>query len=130
MPTFKEICEAAYKGETDLHLYDFDDVRLYHAMKVLYKEYKDGGINKDDAQAQTNLLEATYKDVKADRERWKADIIDFNKRIQTADKLHLELHKAQSIEEFAVKAAQIIEALTGDIKLQDTARKLGGNPFD
>lgn len=126
-----KICMAAFKDEPPEHA-DFDDMRLYHAMKALYRDYKESRIKKEDAEIQKKLLSATYINAKKDREQWRQDIAYMNNRIKIAETCGVNLHKAQSLIEFAIDAAKMVEALTGDIGLIKKAQELAGgaNPFE
>lgn len=117
------ICTAAYKGKPPEHV-DFDDIRLYHAMKSLYREFSEKAITKEEAETQKRMTVQTYIQAKRDREQWLADIREMNDRIEIGQSCNVNLHKCGTLAEFAVNAAKLAEALTGDVGLVKLAQDL------
>lgn len=126
----EQISKCAYKNEPPEHA-DFDDMRLFQALKALYRDFKEHSVKEDEAKAQKLLLISTFMQAKKERIQWRKDIHELNERIMISQKCGVNLHKVESLAQFAEDAAKMIEALTGDVGLVKKAHELqGGDPFD
>lgn len=103
---------------------DLQDIHLHTILRELYRDHANGAITKENAVELKNQYISAWK---ADKETMAAYIKTLSEcqdKIRTADKTGIQLHKAESLRDFAVGAAKIIELLTGDTGLVKMAEKL------
>lgn len=103
---------------------DLTDIHLHTILRELYRNHAAGLITKEDAAKRKEQYVAAYKSDKTALEQYSKAVADWNDKIKTADKAQVQLHKAESLRDFAVGAAKIIELLTGDTGLVGMAEKL------
>lgn len=122
--TLDEIILCAAK-DTDLTGHgDLTDIHLHTILRELYRNHAAGLITKEDAAKRKEQYIAAYKNDKDTLQQYRKAITDWNAKVRNAEQTGIVLHKAESLRDFAVGAAKIIELLTGDTGLVKMAEKL------
>lgn len=103
---------------------DLNDLKLHTCLDRLYENYEKGAMPLESCKALKEKLIACWKSDKQTAAEHAKAVREWNEKILTAGKTGVELHKAQTLRDFAAMAAQIIEALTGDIGLGKLAAEL------
>ena len=104
------------------------DIHLHTILRELYRNHAAGLITKEDAAKHKALYIKAYQSDKSTMEQYRKAAADWNDKIKTADKAQIQLHKAESLRDFAVGAAKIVELLTGDtglVKMAETLPDVG-----
>lgn len=114
---------AAQDRELDGHG-DLTDMHLHTILRELYRNHAAGLITKEDAAKRKEQYVAAYKSDKDTLQQYRKVIIEWHTKVQTAEKSGIILHKAESLRDFAIGAAKIIETLTGDTGLVKMAETL------
>lgn len=57
----KKICAVAYRNNPPDDNWDLSDLKLYHAMRLLYAEYRAGLVDKDQARREREQLVAAWR---------------------------------------------------------------------
>lgn len=103
---------------------DLTDIHLHTILRELYRNHAAGLITKEDAAKRKEKYVAAWKSDKETLEQYRKAAADWNDKIKTADKAQIQLHKAESLRDFAVGAAKIIELMTGDTGIVGMAKTL------
>ena len=103
---------------------DLTDIHLHTILRELYRNHAAGLITKEDAATRKAQYVSAYQSDKSTLEQYSKAVADWNDKIKTADKTGIQLHKAESLRDFAICAAKIIELMTGDTGLVKMAEKL------
>ena len=103
---------------------DLTDIHLHTILRDLYRNHAAGLITKEDAAARKAQYVSAYQSDKKTMEQYIKAAEEWNEKIKAAEKTGIQLHKAQSLRDFAKDAAKIIELLTGDTGLVGMAEKL------
>lgn len=118
---------AAQDRELDGHG-DLTDIHLHTILRELYRKHAAGLITKEDAAKRKEQYITAYKKEKqAEAEHFDA-VKRWNDNIRKSDQARIEMRKAESLRDFAVGAAKIIELLTGDtglVKMAETLPEVG-----
>lgn len=114
---------AAQDRELDGHG-DLTDIHLHTILRELYRNHAAGLITKEDAAARKAQYVSAYQSEKNTLAQYRKATAEWNDKIKAADKTGIQLNKAESLRDFAVGAAKIIELLTGDTGLAKMAEKL------
>lgn len=118
---------AAQDRELDGHG-DLTDIHLHTILRELYRNHAAGLITKEDAAKRKEQYVAAYKSDKDTFQQYRKAITDWNTKVRNAEQTGIVLHKAESLRDFAVGAAKIIELLTGDtglVKMAETLPEVG-----
>lgn len=114
---------AAQDRELDGHG-DLTDIHLHTILRELYRNHAAGLITKEDAAKRKEQYVTAYKQEKqAEAEHFDA-VKQWNDNIRKSDQARIEMRKAESLRDFAIGAAKIVELLTGDTGLVELAGKL------
>lgn len=103
---------------------DLTDIHLHTILRELYRNHAAGLITKEDAAARKAQYVSAYQSDKKTLEQYSKAAAEWNEKIKAADKTGIQLHKAESLRDFAVGAAKIIELMTGDTGLVGMAKTL------
>lgn len=103
---------------------DLTDIHLHTILRELYRNHAAGLITKEDAATRKAQYVSAYQSDKKTMEQYSKAAAEWNEKIKAAEKTGIQLHKAQSLRDFAKDAAKIIELLTGDTGLVGMAEKL------
>lgn len=114
---------AAQDRELDGHG-DLTDIHLHTILRDLYRNHAAGLITKEDAAKRKEQYVAAYKNDKTTLEQYRKSITEWHTKVRNAEQTGIVLHKAESLRDFAIGAAKIIELLTGDTGLVGMAEKL------
>ncbi len=114
---------AAQDRELDGHG-DLTDIHLHTILRELYRNHAAGLITKEDAAKRKEQYVAAYKNDKTTLEQYRKSITEWHTKVRNAEQTGIVLHKAESLRDFAIGAAKIIELLTGDTGLVGMAEKL------
>ena len=114
---------AAQDRELDGHG-DLTDIHLHTILRELYRNHAAGLITKEDAATRKAQYVSAYQSDKKTLEQYRKAAAEWNDKIKTADKAQIQLHKMETLRDFAKGAAKIIELLTGDMGLVGMAEKL------
>ena len=118
---------AAQDRELDGHG-DLTDIHLHTILRELYRNHAAGLITKEDAAKRKEQYVAAYKNDKSTLEQYRKSITEWHTKVRNAEQTGIVLHKAESLRDFAVGAAKIIETLTGDtglVKMAETLPEVG-----
>lgn len=118
---------AAQDRELDGHG-DLTDIHLHTILRELYRNHAAGLITKEDAATRKAQYVSAYQSDKSTLEQYSKAVADWSGKIKAAEKTGIQLHKAESLRDFAVGAAKIIELLTGDtglVKMAETLPEVG-----
>ena len=122
--TLDEIILCAAK-DTELTGHgDLTDMHLHTILRDLYRNHADGLITKEDAATRKAQYVKAYQSDKDTLQQYRKFITDWNTKVRNAEQTGIVLHKAESLRDFAVGAAKIVELLTGDTGLVGMAEKL------
>ena len=114
---------AAQDRELDGHG-DLTDIHLHTILRELYRNHATGLITKEDAATRKAQYVKAYQSDKDTLQQYRKAITEWNAKVRNAEQTGIVLHKAESLRDFAVGAAKIIELLTGDTGLVGMAEKL------
>ena len=114
---------AAQDRELDGHG-DLTDIHLHTILRELYRNHAAGLITKEDATTRKAQYVKAYQSDKDTLQQYQKAITDWNTKVRNAEQTGIVLHKAESLRDFAVGAAKIIELLTGDTGLVKMAETL------
>lgn len=103
---------------------DLTDIHLHAILRELYRNHASGLITKEDAATRKAQYVKAYQSDKDTLQQYRKAITDWNTKVRNAEQTGIVLHKAESLRDFAVGAAKIIELLTGDVGLVKMAEKL------
>lgn len=103
---------------------DLTDIHLHTILRELYRNHAAGLITKEDAAKRKEQYVAAYKNDKTTLEQYRKAITEWHTKVRNAEQTGIVLHKAESLRDFAVGAAKIIELLTGDTGLVKMAESL------
>lgn len=118
---------AAQDRELDGHG-DLTDIHLHTILRELYRNHAAGLIAKEDAAKRKEQYVAAYKSDKDTLQQYRKAITEWNAKVRNAEQTGIVLHKAESLRDFAIGAAKIIETLTGDtglVKMAETLPEVG-----
>lgn len=118
---------AAQDRELDGHG-DLTDIHLHTILRELYRNHAAGLITKEDAAERKAQYVSAYQSDKKTLEQYRKAAAEWNDKIKTADKAQIQLHKTETLRDFAKGAAKIIELLTGDtglVKMAETLPEVG-----
>lgn len=119
----ESIVKAAAKGE-ECPAGDLTDIHLHTCLTQLYLDYNAQRRTVDEC----TRLKAHYVAAwKADKELLAAYhkyTQDFNAAIRNAEQTGVQLHKAETLLEFAMGAAKILEAVIGEVGLRKKVGEL------
>ena len=107
---------------------DLTDIHLHTILRELYRNHAAGLITKEDAAKRKEQYVSAYKSDKDTLQQYRKAIIEWHTKVQTAEKSGIILHKAESLRDFAIGAAKIVELLTGDtglVKMAETLPEVG-----
>lgn len=107
---------------------DLTDIHLHTILRELYRNHAAGLITKEDAAKRKEQYVAAYKNDKTTLEQYRKAITEWHTKVRNAEQTGIVLHKAESLRDFAVGAAKIIELLTGDtglVKMAETLPEVG-----
>ena len=103
---------------------DLTDIHLHTILRDLYRNHAAGLITKEDAAKRKEQYVAAYKNDKTTLEQYRKAITEWHTKVRNSEQTGIVLHKAESLRDFAVGAAKIVELLTGDTGLVGMAEKL------
>lgn len=103
---------------------DLTDIHLHTILRELYRNHAAGLITKEDAAKRKELYVAAYKNDKTTLEQYRKAITEWHTKVRNAEQTGIVLHKAESLRDFAIGAAKIIELMTGDTGLVKMAETL------
>ena len=114
---------AAQDRELDGHG-DLTDIHLHTILRELYRNHASGLITKEDAATRKAQYVKAYQSDKDTLQQYRKAVAEWNTKVRNAEQTGIVLHKAESLRDFAVGAAKIVELLTGDTGLVVMAEKL------
>lgn len=103
---------------------DLTDIHLHTILRELYRNHASGLITKEDAATRKAQYVKAYQSDKDTLQQYRKAITDWNAKVRNAEKTGIVLHKSESLRDFAVGAAKIVELLTGDTGLVKMAETL------
>ena len=110
------IIQSAAKGES-CPAGDLTDLHLHTCLKQLYSDYNDGKMQLDECKRQKEMLVAAWQSDKDTWERYRKATKDWNSKIKQAETTGKQLHKAETLRQFAQDAAIVIECVCGEVGL-------------
>ena len=103
---------------------DLTDIHLHTILRELYRNHASGLITKEDAATRKAQYVKAYQSDKDTLQQYRKAVAEWNTKVRNAEQTGIVLHKAESLRDFAVGAAKIVELLTGDTGLVGMAEKL------
>lgn len=126
--TLDEIILCAAK-DTELTGHgDLTDIHLHTILRELYRNHAAGFITKEDAATRKAQYVKAYQSDKDTLQQYRKAITEWNTKVRNAEQTGIVLHKAESLRDFAIGAAKMIELLTGDtglVKMAETLPEVG-----
>ena len=120
MPTIAnldDIIRSAAQGREPDGFCDLTDYHLHTCLTQLYMDYNAGRTDLEQCKA---LKEKYVKAWKADKDtlaRYERSAAEWNEKIKQAELSGKQLHKAESLLEFAQNASIIVECVCGEVGL-------------
>lgn len=103
---------------------DLTDIHLHTILRELYRNHASGLISKEDAATRKAQYVKAYQSDKDTLQQYRKAITEWHTKVRNAEQTGIVLHKAESLRDFAIGAAKIVELLTGDTRLVGMAEKL------
>ena len=122
--TLDEIVLCAAKDMEMTGHGDLTDIHMHTILRDLYRNHAAGLITKEDAATRKAQYVKAYQADKDTLQQYRKSITEWNTKVRNAEQTGIVLHKAESLRDFAVCAAKIIELLTGDTGLVGMAESL------
>lgn len=119
--TAEEIAKAAWKGTEIDQFADLEDLHLHTCLLRVYRDFKDGKIGKEAADALKKRMTATWDSDKKTFERWTEMLDKHVKAIKACEGLNPETAKSET--ECIMILAQMVAACTGDYDLTNRMRQ-------
>ena len=113
--TAEKIAKAAYKGIEPEGFCDLTDWHLHTCLTLLYKQYKDGMITKEQAEDRKQKLVTAWKSDKVTEERWRAMTAEHAENIRKVFGMCPE--KSETPAECIRILAEMVAVMTGDDSL-------------
>ena len=122
--TADEIAKAAWSGKEPDGLCDLSDLQLHTCLCRLYADFKEGKLDKSEANARKAKLIAAYNSDKKTTAAWEKMTTEYAENVRKISGLNPE--QAKTASECIRILAQMVAALTGDSSLPDRLRKQFG----
>lgn len=122
--TVDEIAKAAYNGKELDGLCDLSDLHLHTCLCKLYTDFREGKLDKSEANAMKAKLIAAYNSDKKTTAAWEKMTTEYAENVRKISGLNPEQAKTEA--ECIRILAQMVAALTGDSSLPDRLRKQFG----
>ena len=120
MPTIADlddIIRSAAQGREPDGFCDLTDFHLHTCLTQLYADYNAGRMDLDRCKAMKEKLVSAWKSDKEVLARYDKAAQDWNQKIKQAESTGKQLHKAETLRDFAQDAAIIVEVLCGETGL-------------
>ena len=122
--TLDEIVLCAAKDMEMTGHGDLTDIHMHTILRDLYRNHAAGLITKEDAATRKAQYVKAYQADKDTLQQYRKSITEWNTKVRNAEQTGIVLHKSESLRDFAVGAAKIVELLTGDTGLVGMAESL------
>lgn len=120
MPTIADlddIIRSAAQGREPDGFCDLTDFHLHTCLTQLYADYNAGRMDLDRCKAMKEKLVGAWKSDKEVLARYDKAAAEWNEKIKQAESTGKQLHKAETLRDFAQDAAIIVEVLCGETGL-------------
>ena len=112
-----EIIRSAAAGHEPDGYADLTDLHLHTCLTQLYLDYNAGRMDLDRCKAMKEKLVSAWKSDKDVLSRYRQAATEWNGKIKQAEQTGKQLHKAETLLEFAQNAAIIVECVCGEVGL-------------
>ena len=112
-----EIIRSAAAGHEPEGYADLTDLHLHTCLTQLYLDYNAGRMDLDRCKAMKEKLVSAWKADKDALARYNKAATEWNDKIRQAELTGKQLHKAETLREFAQDAAIVVEVLCGEVGL-------------
>lgn len=117
----------AYDGTVDLLPLPPAAYKYFSELTAVYRAFRFEGMPKEDAESRKRLLLKAYQRDIADLHRAREIFAEYQENVKKSELCRTEIEKAEDAVTIAVKACEIIEALTGETGFAARQkRKIGG----
>lgn len=117
----------AYEGTVDLLPLPPAAYKYFSELTAVYRAFRFEGMPKEDAENRKRLLRKDYERQVAEIHRAREVFAEYQENVKKTELLCTEIEKAEDAVTIAVKACEIIEALTGETGFAARQkRKIGG----
>ena len=112
-----EIIRSAAAGHEPEGYADLTDLHLHTCLTQLYLDYNAGRMDLDRCKVMKDKLVQAWKSDKDVLARYRQSVTEWNDKIKQAELTGKQLHKAETLRDFAQDAAIIVEVLCGETGL-------------
>lgn len=112
-----DIIRSAAQGREPDGFCDLTDFHLHTCLTQLYADYNSGKYDLDECKRQKEQLVAAWKADKDVLSRYDKAAHEWNSKIKQAEMTGKQLHKAETLRDFAQDAAIIVECVCGETGL-------------
>lgn len=117
----------AYEGTVDLLPLPPAAYKYFSELTAVYRAFRFEGMPKEDAENRKRLLRKAYDEQVKGIHRVRDIFAEYQENVKKSELLRTEIEKAEDAVTIAVKACEIIEALTGETGFAARQkRKIGG----
>lgn len=107
-------------GTLDHGDFPADEYKYFDRLGIIYREYKEGNISKEEVRAQERIILKEYQQAKQIAARSLDVYRQYQENIKRFDDLRIEINKAVTAEDKLRPALRIVGIVTGDV---DFARR-------
>ena len=112
-----EIIRSAAAGHEPEGYADLTDLHLHTCLTQLYLDYNAGRMDLDRCKVMKDKLVQAWKSDKDVLARYRQSVTEWNDKIKQAELTGKQLHKAETLRDFAQDAAIVVEVLCGEVGL-------------
>ncbi len=93
---------------------DLTDMHLHTILRQLYRDFAAGAVTKDTAASIKEKAVSAWKSDKETEEQYRTAVKNWNAAIVASNDGRTAMRKAETLRDFAVSAAQVVEKMTGE----------------
>ena len=112
-----DIIRSAAQGREPDGFCDLTDYHLHTCLTQLYMDYNAGRTDLEQCKVLKEKYVSAWKSDKDTLARYERSTAEWNEKIKQAELTGKQLHKAESLLEFAQNAAIIVECVCGEVGL-------------
>lgn len=125
--TWAAMEQQAYEGTVNLAPLPPPAYKYFAELTAVYYAFRFEGMPKEDAESRKRMLLKAYQRDIADLHRAREIFAEYQENVKKSELCRTEIEKAEDAVTIAVKACEIIEALTGETGFAARQkRKIGG----
>lgn len=125
--TWAKLERQAYEGTVEVAPLPPAAYKYFAELRAVYYAFRFEGMPKEDAENRKRLLLKAYQRDVADLHRAREIFAEYQENVKKSELCRTEIEKAEDAVTIAVRACEIIEALTGETGFAERQkRKIGG----